>query len=196
MAEQSSLHGYLEWTKQRIDEMDATLASLEAHGSKVGAALIADLEKRRAEFEAKAKKATEAGQAAALAAQAGLETQWSAFEAQVKTYFDNAGKELQQQQTTFRERAAAQAEAWRGAAERLQGEATKAAAAHRSQVDAAVERMKAQGAEAEAQLEKLRQAGNQSWSALSTALAQSRQAVGRATLEAWAAVSRATPPKS
>ena len=30
MAEQSSMHAYLNWTKQRIDEMDATLASLEA----------------------------------------------------------------------------------------------------------------------------------------------------------------------
>ena len=28
MAEQSSMHSYLEWTKQRIDEMDAVLASL------------------------------------------------------------------------------------------------------------------------------------------------------------------------
>ena len=30
MPEHSSLHFYLNWTKQRIDEMDAALASLEA----------------------------------------------------------------------------------------------------------------------------------------------------------------------
>ena len=29
----SSMHVYLNWTKERIDEMDATLASLEARAS-------------------------------------------------------------------------------------------------------------------------------------------------------------------
>lgn len=56
MTEQSSLHGYMEWTKQRIDEMDAALASLEAKGSQASAAVLADLKKRRAEFDVKAKQ--------------------------------------------------------------------------------------------------------------------------------------------
>jgi len=30
MPERSSMYFYVDWTKQRIDEMDATLASLEA----------------------------------------------------------------------------------------------------------------------------------------------------------------------
>ena len=62
MAEQSSIHPYLNWTKQRIDEMDATLASLEAQAGKAKAEskvkadqLIADLTKRRDEFQAKAR---------------------------------------------------------------------------------------------------------------------------------------------
>ena len=59
MSEQSSMHVYLNWTKERIDEMDATLASLEAKASQVKAdskakadQLIADLKKRRDEFQA------------------------------------------------------------------------------------------------------------------------------------------------
>jgi hypothetical protein len=63
MPEQSSAHFYLNWTKERIDEMDATLASLEAKASQVHAdskakadQLIADLKKRRDEFQATAKK--------------------------------------------------------------------------------------------------------------------------------------------
>ena len=53
MPEQSSMHGYLNWTKLRIDEMDAILASLEAKMSQVKAdskakadQLVADLKKR------------------------------------------------------------------------------------------------------------------------------------------------------
>jgi hypothetical protein len=63
----SSMHFYLNWTKERIDEMDATLASLEAKASEVRAdskakadQLIADLKKRRDEFQATAKKQAEA----------------------------------------------------------------------------------------------------------------------------------------
>ena len=37
MPEQSSMHFYLSWSKQRIDEMDATLASLEAKAGQVKA---------------------------------------------------------------------------------------------------------------------------------------------------------------
>ena len=39
MPDQSSMHIYLNWTKERIDEMDATLASLEAKASQVKADL-------------------------------------------------------------------------------------------------------------------------------------------------------------
>ena len=37
MAQQSSMHPYLNWTKQRLDEMDATLASLATRASQVKA---------------------------------------------------------------------------------------------------------------------------------------------------------------
>ena len=59
MPAQSSMHFYLNWAKERIDEMDATLASLEANASQVQAEfkvkanqLIADLKKRRDQFQA------------------------------------------------------------------------------------------------------------------------------------------------
>ena len=63
MSAQSSMHFYLNWAKERIDEMDAALASLEAKASRLQAdskvkadQLIADLHKRRDEFEAAVKK--------------------------------------------------------------------------------------------------------------------------------------------
>jgi hypothetical protein len=36
MPEQSSMHLYLNWTKERIDELDAALASLEVKASQGG----------------------------------------------------------------------------------------------------------------------------------------------------------------
>lgn len=201
MAQQSSMHAYLNWAKERIDEMDAALASLEAKAgqaqaeSKVKAdQLVAELKKQRDEFQANVKKQTEASEAAWESNKAQLESQWKVFEAQVKTYVDTIAKQIPQQQAIFRDVAAAQVKAWREAANAIQDSATKFAAGRRADVDAAVEKMKADAAEAEARLQKLNQVGQQSWAALSAALAESRKAFDNANQAAWDAVKKAALP--
>src|SRR5262249_55735839 len=166
-----------------IDEMDAALASLEAKGNQVHAEskakagqLIANLKRRRDEFQAVAEKHAAEGEAGWQHTKALLESHWHGFEAEVKTYFDTLGKQVEQQQATFRDVAAAQVKAWREAAENLHQEATKVAAARRADVDAAVKQMKSDAAEAEAEFQKLKQAGRESWGALSAALTESRNA--------------------
>jgi hypothetical protein len=192
MPEQSSMHSYLSWTKERIDEMDATLASLEARAGRVKSdsqakadQVIADLKKRRDEFQAKV-KAQVAGD------QTQLQSQWHGFEAKVKTYFETVDKQIDQQQATFRDVAAAQQKAWREAAEKLHNEAANIAAAKRPEIDAVVKQMKADASEADARLQKLKQAGSESWVALSAALEESRKAFDRANQAAWDALKRAT----
>src|SRR3974377_1562070 len=107
MPEQSSVHFYLNWAKERIDEMDATLASIEATAGQVQAdskvkanELIADLQKRRDQFQADMKKQAEAGEAAWQRAKPQLESRWGGFEAQVKTYIDTIRKQVEQQRAT------------------------------------------------------------------------------------------------
>jgi hypothetical protein len=200
MSEHSSMHIYLNWTKQRLDEMDATLASLEAKAGQLKAdvkaksdQLIADLKKRRAEFQAKAKAQAEAGEASWQATKTQLESQWNAFEAQVKTYFETVGSQVEQQQATFRDIAAAQVKAWREGADKFHDAATRFAAEKRANLDAAVKQMKADAAEAEARLQKLKQAGSESWTALGGALAESRKAFDQANQKASDAFKRAAP---
>ncbi len=84
---------------------------------------IADLKKRRDEFAALAKKQSEAGEAAWQRVKVELEGQWNSFEGQLKAYFETVGRQIEQQQATFREVAAAQAKAWGEAAEKFHGEA-------------------------------------------------------------------------
>ena len=202
MPEHSSMHIYLNWTKQRLDEMDATLASLEVKASQQKAdakakadQLIADLKKRRDEFQAKCKAQGEASEAAWQVAKPQLESQWNGFQAQVKTYFETVGKQVEQQQTMFRDIAAAQVKAWREAADKFHDAATKMAAGNRATVDAAAKQMKVQAAEAEARLQKLKQAGSESWAALSAALTESRKAFDQANQKASDAFKRAAPAK-
>lgn len=203
MATQSSLHLYLNWAKERIDEMDATLAAFEAKAGGVqseyrGKAndIIADLHKKRDEFQDTVKKQTEVNEAAWLRTKAQLESEWSNFEAQVKSYVETAGKHIEQQQATFQQVANAQLKAWHEAADKVHAAAAQFAADRRADIDAAAERMKADAATAETQFQKLRQAGTESWTAFSAALTESRAAFDRANQAAWDAVKRAGGPKA
>jgi uncharacterized phage infection (PIP) family protein YhgE len=203
MSASSTMDFYFNWAKERIDEMDAALASLEASAKQVKANVkakadqsIAELKKRRSEFEELAKKQVEAGEAAWQRARPQLEAQWNEFESQLKACVDIAGKEIAQHQATFREVAAAQVRAWREAAEKLRDEGAKIPGGNRSDIDSAVSQMKAEADEVDARLQKLKQVGNESWSAFSAALAESRKAFDRANQIAWDALKRAEAPKS
>ena len=187
------------WAKERIDEMDAALASLEAKAHTLqaeyrdkGEQLVAELKKRRDTFKASALKEAEAGEAAWERANAQLESQWTAFEEQVNTFFNNVGKEFgHEQESTFRDIAAAQAKAWEHAAHSFQKSVDKVAAGRRSQVEAAIKQMKADSIDVHARLQKMKHAQNQSWSALSAALAESRKAFDKANHKTWDAFRRA-----
>ncbi|MBR0689928.1 hypothetical protein JQ594_28735 [Bradyrhizobium manausense] len=200
MSQQSSMHFYLNWAKERIDEMDAALASFEVKTGQAKAEskvktdqLLSDLTKHRDAFQARLKTQAEAGEAAWASARTDLERQWAAFEAQVKTYFEGAGKQLELQQSTFRDLAAAQGKAWREAADKFREAAGKVAAARTVDLDAALAQMKSDASEAEARLQKLKQAGSESWSVLSAALAESRKSFDQANKAAWDALKGADP---
>ncbi|HVZ53317.1 MAG TPA: hypothetical protein VG986_15230 [Pseudolabrys sp.] len=203
MADQSSMHVYLNWAKERIDEMDAALASLEARVGEVQAdskakanQLIANLQQQRDVFQGTVKEQRDQGEAAWSRTKTQLESQWNVFEGQVRAYIDTVGKQFEQQQTTFQDVAAAQLKAWQDAADTVQGAATKFAAERRAQVDAALKQMKADAAEAEARFQKLQQAGNESWTALSAALDESRKAFDRANQAVMDAFKQGATPKS
>ena len=195
MSEQSSMHFHLNWAKERIDEMDAALASFEVKATEAKAEskikadqFVAELKKRRDEFQASLKTQAEAGEAAWARAKPDLEKHWTGFEAQMKTYFESAGKQIEQQQVTFKDIAAAQAKAWREAADQFREAAGKVADARTTDLDAALKRLKSDASEAEARLQKLKQAGNESWSVLSAALADTRKSFDQASRAAWGAM--------
>ena len=199
MPTQSSIHFYLNWAKERIDEMDATLVSLESKASEVQAdarvkanQAMADLGKKRDDFRDTVKKQAEANEASWIRTKAQLKSEWSAFETEVKQYVDSFGKQIEQQQATFKLQAAAQVKAWREAADKLRSAGKEFAAERRGEIEAIVKRMEGDAAAAEEKLQKLNQAGMQSWSALTAALTETRGAFDRANQAAQEAFKRAT----
>jgi hypothetical protein len=198
MTTQSNTHFFVNWAKGRLDEMDATLTSLEGKvgGVKADARdkankVLADLRKKRDDFRDSVKKQSEANEAAWISAKTKLESEWNVFEAEVKKYVESFGNQIEQQQATFKLQSAAQLKAWREAANKLGSSAKEFVAERRGEIDAAVKRMNTDATAAEEKLQKLNQAGAQSWSALMAALTETRAAFDRANQAARDAFKRA-----
>lgn len=198
MSTQTSIHFYVNWAKGRLDEMDAALTSLEGRVGELQAEardkaskVLADLRKKRDEFRDTVKEHAEANEAAWISAKTKLESEWSVFEAEVTKYVESFGRKIEQQQATFKLQAAAQLNAWREAANKLGSDAKEFATERRNEIDAAVKRMNADAAAAEEKLQKLNQAGTQSWSVLMAALTETRAVFDRANQAAREAFKRA-----
>jgi hypothetical protein len=183
----SSAHFFLGWAKERIDEMDATLASLGDKATQMQAEtrikadqFIAQLRKSRNEFERTVQEQVKAGEPAWESAKLRLATELKGFEAETKKYLETFGAGLQQQQAVFQSQAAAQLNAWREAADKLNAAAKEFAIERRREIDATVAKMKSDAAAAEKKLEELAQAGTESWSTLNAALAETRTTFDRA----------------
>lgn len=199
MSENSSQDAYVAWTKQQLDEMDAALASLEAKASrpsaeaKVKAAqLNADMKKRRGDFEAEVKGHLNAGEAALQASKPQLEKQWANFEAELKTYVETTGKDIDQKRALFVDIAAAQTKAWGEAVEKLQSAAADLGAGNEAKIEKAIAQLRSDCSQATATLKKLEQAGGEFWAALSAALQVSRKKLDEASQNAWETLKSAT----
>jgi len=183
----SGIHFFLNWAKERIDEMDATLASLESKADEVQAAsrikanqVIANLQKQRDAFRETVEKQAQAGEAVWARTKTQLEAEWGGFEDEATKYIETFGRQIGQQQATFQRLVAAQIKAWREVADKAEVAAGELAAERRNEVDTRVTRMKADAAAAEEKLQKLARAGTESWSALNAALSETRAAFDRA----------------
>jgi len=184
MSKHSAVYFYLNWAKERIDEMDAVLASLEANVAEVQAdarakanKALADMRKKRDDFRDTLKKLADANEVEWVSEKARLQSVWNIFETEVQKYVESA----EQQQTTFKDQAAAQVKAWRDAAQNIRSGAKEFAVEHRGEIEATLKQMETDATAAEEKLQKIvNEAGKQSWSALTTAMAETRAAFDRA----------------
>lgn len=188
----SSMHFYLNWAKERVDEMDALLSAMESKAREFEAEsrgkadkLVADLHEKRDEFQEAINKQAEAGETAWLRTKAQLEIMWRNFEGEAQKYVENFGKQVGQQQQIFEDVAAAQLKAWREAAETIQSAAAEFQTKRRADVEAMVTQFKTGASDAEARFKDLQKAGTESWASLNAALTESRKAFDRANQTFW-----------
>ena len=133
----------------------------------------------RDEFYKAIKEHGQASEAAIAQSKTALQTPWSALESSVSSFLNTIDQQAKEQEAAFRGRADAQRKAWKEAIDKLHKSATNFADSRREEVETAVKHTKVDADAAKAKLEKLRKAGSDSWSAMRSALAETRAALNK-----------------
>lgn len=184
------------WAKERINEMDAAIVSLERRARKLHfrselAEFIYNLRKRRARFAATIKKKEMERASNRRSVKSHLEAQWKGFEAEFNGHMRKADVKWGLRKPAFHKLIEAQAKSWRELAAALRAVTRKMRPAQRFGVRAPLKQMRAKYARARARLKKLTSAGKISWVAIRAALNTSRNAFDRANHQTGKIIRRA-----
>ena len=179
-------HPHLAWAMWGLDEIEATLASIEnrvhkRRGVRTKAeSAIADMRVARDAFRKSIEQHGHENEASISRSKTALESQWAAFENSVQTYLEAVGKQVTEQETVFRARAEAQSKAWRQAIDNLHKSATNVAADRRGDNEAALKRLQYEADATKVKLDNLNNAEGASWVAMKSVLTETRAALDRA----------------
>ena len=107
-------HPHLAWAMWGLDEIEATVASIEGHlhgradVRPEAHSAVADMRTARDAFRKSIEEHAHVDEAVFARTKAALEGQWAVFEDSVKDYLETVGKQVAEQETVFRARADAQ----------------------------------------------------------------------------------------
>jgi chromosome segregation ATPase len=177
-------HPHLAWAMWGLDEIEATLASIESRlHSRASAHPITEsamMDMRMARDAFRNSIAPGGHDTGPVCSKADLEDQWVAFESSVQNYLDTVDRQVREQETIFRVRADAQSKAWRQSIDNLRKSAEHLAADNRGDIETAIEHLGSEADVAKARLDKLNTAEGASWAEMRSALEETRAALDQA----------------
>jgi len=170
------MHAYTDWARGRLDEMDAVIraiepkiAGLQEDGREQMAKMLADMKQRRDEFDVQAQQAREQGESAWNASRQQLEAMWGKFETACGEWVQSARGESEAVEILMR----AHLDTWQSTLRQYTKQAEEMQAQYQKTLKAEVARASEQ---AELAQQKLSEIGAAGWSAMTEALATSREA--------------------
>ena len=188
MTSETDTHLFSNWAKERLKEIDATLAALQSRVDSLQADTKTQAEKTIAEiraqqqvFQEMLKKQTAEGTANWTTLMQGLESNWASFESLVQKYMNVTLKDAHHLQDTLCGAGGGSAESLAGSAGKPQGKSQHLRCCPKKEAEDALNQLKAAAETAKAKLETQQKAGVESWDALKTALEESRAAFDKAT---------------
>lgn len=179
-------HQAIEWSRERLVELDAVVAELEKHVTQLkeksrakADAAIANLKATAEAYRTKAKEVTEKSrawtQAEIEAANKELNDRWNEFEAETDAYLTEIDADLKVRQAVLKQKLDAQQAAWQRSINELQSRASALASDQRAKIEARIEAIRAQADEAGKRLARLNQARRESWDAAKRGLADAQK---------------------
>jgi hypothetical protein len=192
MTTETYAHPFFNWAKERLNEIDATLTSIEARAGSLQADTkkqaenaLSEIRTQREVFNEAIQKQKAGGEMGWASAKSELEANWTSFEAYVQKYLNETHQDAKQLQATFEARAEAQQKAWQETFDTLRGKASAFASAKKQDADAALAHLKTEADTVKSKLATHSKAGAQSWSGFKTALEESRAAFDQASRKAY-----------
>ena len=197
-ATRSGVHGSIDRAKERLDEMDATLALLEkklgdfkSENRAEAERAIAEMREQRQALKQIIDAKRQATEAEWQQARATVESRVSAFEAAVQNWGEATRQDIADQNSLFAARAEAQIKAWNNIIDQMEASAKASASNRKREITSAIATIRADRDVAKARLEALKRSGKETRIALSNALDESRAAFDRASQMASEAFKRA-----
>jgi chromosome segregation ATPase len=160
LAARSSVHVSIDWAKERLDEMDATLAMLEkklgdlkSENRAAAERAIAEMREQREAFKQTVEAKKQVSEAEWQQTKAMLESRWTAFEAAVQKWVDATGELVAEQNEMFVARAEIQFNAWQDMIDQLEASAKGVASDRKRMIDSAVATIRADAKATKTKLE-------------------------------------------
>lgn len=194
----SGIHGSIDRAKERLGEMDATLALLEkkladfkSENRAAAERAIAEMRVQREALKQIVDAKRQATEAEWQQAKATVESRWTAFEAAVQKWVDATRQDIAGQNEVFVARAEAQLKAWQDIIDQLEVSAKAATSDRKREIESAIATIRADREVVKAKLEAMKRSGKETRIALGNALNESRVAFDRANQTASEAFKRA-----
>lgn len=164
----------VEWSRDRLAELDATIIVLEKESARLqGEArknadeALKALRDRRDAYRAQAEEAAANARtwtdAQVAAARKSLDDGWAAFQATRDRYLEAANVDLTTRRAILEAELEARQKAWRNSIDELRAKASKLAADQRAAIDARIAALNAQVDEAKARIARLEDASAEAW---------------------------------
>ncbi|MCW2282710.1 ParB-like chromosome segregation protein Spo0J [Rhodoblastus acidophilus] len=178
MKSASALHNQIAWTKQRLDEADASLASMEISAAKLSGEAREQAEQTLERIRAARNRFAEIGMKAAQDAAAAanqqadvLADQWCEVELRMHDFLVVAAGHAEDVKAALKARVEAQMKTWKASADAAQLVSADAIQQVRADVDNALLRLQGEAENVQNTIGRLAVAGDESWRAVQAGIA-------------------------
>lgn len=184
MSKQSHTHETVAWAKQRLDDVDAIISQIEntagrlAEGArKESDAALVRLSQSRAKLQKyydDLRSDTDALKRSTKKIQDGLDAEWVEVEAAFRSFLSAVQDQAEMAHDVVVARAQAQRQSWETSMKDLRAHAEDAVEKARGDLDAAIKRLSEEAERFQARIGKVKDAGDESWTAVKAGLAEAK----------------------